>query len=158
MRSSSCSPLPTLWPRPSLAERRPGGWRPFLCSDRASRRLRRFSDPRLGDLPDSCGWPRRRPIASARDSSRGRNGFYGVDWNADLKVIDESAVSFRVAVLAVSGSVDAVVAQAQRYRPEIVVIADESKASGVAAQLPRGTELMCGPRRWRTVARRPRWW
>lgn len=61
-----------------------------------------------------------------------------------LEVIDESGGEFRVAVLAVSGSVDAVVAQAQRYRPEIVVIADESKASGVAAQLPRGTELMCG--------------
>jgi 1-deoxy-D-xylulose-5-phosphate reductoisomerase len=61
-----------------------------------------------------------------------------------LEVIDSSDGEFEVVALAVSSSADTAVAQAERYRPKVVVVADESKAVGVAERLPPGVDLLVG--------------
>ncbi|MEZ5237162.1 MAG: 1-deoxy-D-xylulose-5-phosphate reductoisomerase [Acidimicrobiia bacterium] len=51
---------------------------------------------------------------------------------------------YTVRVLGAHSSVDAVVAQAEELRPEIVVLVDEAAAAAAAGRLPRGTELWVG--------------
>jgi 1-deoxy-D-xylulose-5-phosphate reductoisomerase len=55
------------------------------------------------------------------------------------------AVLFDVGCIGAHSSAEALVAQAEEFRPEIAVLVDERAASGVAARLPRGTELWVGP-------------
>jgi 1-deoxy-D-xylulose-5-phosphate reductoisomerase len=52
---------------------------------------------------------------------------------------------FRVVAIGARSSVDLLAAQAAELRPEVVAIADASLASGLAARLPKGTELVAGP-------------
>ncbi|MGH9093228.1 MAG: 1-deoxy-D-xylulose-5-phosphate reductoisomerase, partial [Acidimicrobiales bacterium] len=52
---------------------------------------------------------------------------------------------FRVAALAAHRSVDLLVAQARRLRPDLVAVGDPSLAARVAAGVPAGTEVVAGP-------------
>jgi 1-deoxy-D-xylulose-5-phosphate reductoisomerase len=61
-----------------------------------------------------------------------------------LDVVDRADGRFDVQVLGAHGSVEALVAQAHRYRPEVAVLVDETAAKGVAGRLPAGTELWVG--------------
>ncbi len=62
-----------------------------------------------------------------------------------LDVVRASRDRFEVRVLGAHSSVDALVAQAQEFRPELVIVVNEGVAAGVAARLPAGTELWVGP-------------
>jgi len=53
-----------------------------------------------------------------------------------LEVIDRSNGRFSVSALCVSSSVEAVVAQAKKYGPDVVVVTDEAARREVAAALP----------------------
>jgi 1-deoxy-D-xylulose-5-phosphate reductoisomerase len=61
------------------------------------------------------------------------------------EVVAAQPERFEVVALAAQRSVDALVAQARRFRPELVVIGDPTLFSEVAAALPAGTEVMAGP-------------
>ncbi len=71
-----------------------------------------------------------------------------------LEVIETEAGPWRVSALGVNSSVDAVVEQAHRVRPDIVAVAAPEAAAGVAARLPAGTELLVGPTAMAEAARR----
>ena len=60
-----------------------------------------------------------------------------------LDVID-SLDDVHVVALSVGSSVDGVVAQAKRYRPEVVVVADDAARAKVASQLP-GVRVVAEP-------------
>ena len=60
-----------------------------------------------------------------------------------LDVID-SLVDVHVVALSVGSSVDGVVAQAKKYRPEVVVVADDAARAKVASQLP-GVRVVAEP-------------
>jgi 1-deoxy-D-xylulose-5-phosphate reductoisomerase len=62
-----------------------------------------------------------------------------------LDVVDRATGRFEVGVLGAHASAELLVAQAQRYRPSVVVLVDETAAAGVAQRLPAGTELWVGP-------------
>ena len=62
-----------------------------------------------------------------------------------LDVVRASRDRFEVRVLGAHSSVDALVAQAQEFRPELVIVVNKGVAAGVAARLPAGTELWVGP-------------
>ncbi len=61
-----------------------------------------------------------------------------------IEVVRSEPGRFRVVALAANRSVDLLVAQACEWRPEVVVVGDPAVASGVAARLPRGTDLLVG--------------
>ncbi len=61
-----------------------------------------------------------------------------------LDVIREEPDRYQVVALGAQQSVDALVAQALEFRPRVVAIGDLSLASGLAARLPAGTELVAG--------------
>ncbi|MEQ8840914.1 MAG: 1-deoxy-D-xylulose-5-phosphate reductoisomerase [Acidimicrobiales bacterium] len=61
-----------------------------------------------------------------------------------LDIVRADPARYRVAALGVATSVDAVVAQAEEFRPEVVAVADESQAVELASRLPAGTELLVG--------------
>jgi 1-deoxy-D-xylulose-5-phosphate reductoisomerase len=71
----------------------------------------------------------------------GSTGSIGVQ---TLEVIAEHLDRFRVVALAAGRSVDVVVEQARRWRPELVVLADEDTARRAAGALPAGTEVVVG--------------
>ena len=60
-----------------------------------------------------------------------------------LDVID-SLDDVHVVALSVGSSVDGVVAQAKKYRPEVVVVADDAARAKVASQLP-GVRVVAEP-------------
>ena len=62
-----------------------------------------------------------------------------------LDVVRAERDRFRVAALGAGSSVDALVAQAVEFRPEVVAIADPAHAPAVAARLPRGIDVLTGP-------------
>src|SRR5262245_17583326 len=62
-----------------------------------------------------------------------------------LDVIRAEPDRFRVSALAASTSVDALAAQARELQPDIVAIADASKAADLRAAVPAGTEVLAGP-------------
>ena len=62
-----------------------------------------------------------------------------------LDVVRASRDRFEVRVLGAHSSVDALVAQAHEFRPELVIVVNKGVAAGVAARLPAGTELWVGP-------------
>jgi 1-deoxy-D-xylulose-5-phosphate reductoisomerase len=61
-----------------------------------------------------------------------------------LEVVEAEAGRFCVASLAAARSVDALVAQAERHHPAVVVIGDESRLAEVRQRLPTGTEARAG--------------
>ncbi len=60
---------------------------------------------------------------------------------------------FTVAGLASWRSVDVLGAQARKLRPEVVAIGDPALAPALAAAVPRGTDVLCGPEGLVAVAR-----
>jgi 1-deoxy-D-xylulose-5-phosphate reductoisomerase len=62
-----------------------------------------------------------------------------------LEVIGLAPEEFRVAALGANSSVTALAEQANRFRPEVVGIVDESLAKTLASLVPKGTEVISGP-------------
>ena len=61
-----------------------------------------------------------------------------------LEVIEAEASRFCVASLAAARSVDALVAQAERHRPPVVVIGEETRLAEVRQRLPKEIEVRAG--------------
>ncbi|MBA2607532.1 MAG: 1-deoxy-D-xylulose-5-phosphate reductoisomerase [Actinobacteria bacterium] len=61
-----------------------------------------------------------------------------------LDVIDQNPDHFRVVALGANRSVDVLVAQANRYKPQVVAIGDESVSDAVRAGVPSGTRVVVG--------------
>jgi 1-deoxy-D-xylulose-5-phosphate reductoisomerase len=61
-----------------------------------------------------------------------------------LDVIRSEHTRFRVHALAVQRSADVLVAQAQEFRPDVVVIGDPDRYRDVQAGVPSGTEVLVG--------------
>merc|ERR1712034_242468 len=62
-----------------------------------------------------------------------------------LDVVADRPDEFDVVALGAARSVDLLIEQATRFRPEVVAIADASLAASVAAGVPPGTEVLAGP-------------
>ena len=61
-----------------------------------------------------------------------------------LDIIQARPDQYRVAALGAARSVDLLAEQAQRFRPDVVAIADASRASALAERLPDTVELLAG--------------
>ncbi len=61
-----------------------------------------------------------------------------------LDIIQARPDRYRVAALGAARSVDLLAEQAQRFRPDVVAIADASRASALAERLPDTVELLAG--------------
>ena len=72
-------------------------------------------------------------MVAVRVAIAGSSGSIGTQ---TLDVIAQSPDKFEVVALGVGSSVDMVVEQARRWKPRVVVVADETARSKVAAQLP----------------------
>jgi 1-deoxy-D-xylulose-5-phosphate reductoisomerase len=70
-----------------------------------------------------------------------------------LDVIEADPDRYRVVALAASSSVRLLAEQAQRVRPEVVAIAQESQAHELARLVPAGTEVVAGADALAVVAR-----
>jgi 1-deoxy-D-xylulose-5-phosphate reductoisomerase len=62
-----------------------------------------------------------------------------------LDVVTAEAGRYRVVALAASSSVALLAEQAHRARPDVVAIADETRAAELARLVPPGTEVLAGP-------------
>jgi len=62
-----------------------------------------------------------------------------------LEVVEAEPERYRVVALGASSSADLIAEQAQRHRPAVVAMADESAARALEGRLPSGTELLAGP-------------
>jgi len=69
-----------------------------------------------------------------------------------IEVVEASPGTHRVVAIGAQRSVDALVAQAQRLRPERVAVADASRAAEVADRVPAGTEVLAGPEAMAAIA------
>ena len=72
----------------------------------------------------------------------GSTGSIGVQ---ALEVIEAEGERFSVAALGAGSSVEELAAQAQRWRPAVVAIADDTKAPELRSLAPAGTEVIAGP-------------
>jgi 1-deoxy-D-xylulose-5-phosphate reductoisomerase len=79
----------------------------------------------------------------------GSTGSIGVQ---ALDVIEQEPDRFSVVALGAGSSVDALAEQAQRWRPRVVAIADETEAAELQARVPDGTEVVAGPEALATIA------
>ncbi|MFA5565756.1 MAG: 1-deoxy-D-xylulose-5-phosphate reductoisomerase [Acidimicrobiia bacterium] len=70
-----------------------------------------------------------------------------------LDVINSAPNDYEVVALSAHSSAEALVAQAQRYKPALVVVSDEEVASRVRGQLPSQTEIMLGTEGFAEAAR-----
>ena len=61
-----------------------------------------------------------------------------------LEVVAAEAGDYEVVALGAASSVDLLIEQAKAVRPEVVAIADESKAAAVADGVPPGTDVVAG--------------
>ena len=61
-----------------------------------------------------------------------------------LEVIDAEPERFSVVALSAASSVDALIAQARKYRPQLVIVADPRDVARVQEALPGGCEVACG--------------
>ncbi len=61
-----------------------------------------------------------------------------------LDIVRAEPDRYRVSALGVARSVDVAVEQANEFRPDVVAVADEAMAAGLAERLPDGTELLVG--------------
>jgi 1-deoxy-D-xylulose-5-phosphate reductoisomerase len=71
----------------------------------------------------------------------GSTGSIGVQ---TLDVVRAEAGTYDVVALGAGTSVDALAAQADEFRPSVVAISDESRASELQALVPSGTEVVAG--------------
>lgn len=78
------------------------------------------------------------PISVAVLGSTGSIGTQTID------VVQRSDGRFRVSALGANSSVDAVAAQAELLRPDVVALADPTRAAELASRLPPGVELVSG--------------
>jgi 1-deoxy-D-xylulose-5-phosphate reductoisomerase len=62
-----------------------------------------------------------------------------------LEVIAAEPERFSVAALGAGSSVDLLAEQAERWRPAVVAIADDTKADDLRGRVPEGTEVVAGP-------------
>ncbi|MGE3619685.1 MAG: 1-deoxy-D-xylulose-5-phosphate reductoisomerase [Acidimicrobiia bacterium] len=69
-----------------------------------------------------------------------------------LEVVAADPEAFEVVALGAGSDVDALAAQARRWRPEVVALADPSGARALAAAVPAGTEVRAGPDALRSLA------
>lgn len=69
-----------------------------------------------------------------------------------LDVVRAEPDRYRVRCLGAHRSVDALIAQAKEFRPEIVALADETDAARLIAELPEGTDITVGPRALSEIA------
>lgn len=69
-----------------------------------------------------------------------------------LDVVRAEPDRYRVRCLGANSSVDALIAQAHEFRPEIVALADETHAHRIIAELPPGTDIAVGPRALSEIA------
>ena len=69
-----------------------------------------------------------------------------------LQVIEAEAGRFRVAALGARSSIDALVAQASRWHPPVVAIADPTLARELEERVPAGTEVVAGPEALAAIA------
>ncbi|HEY8450151.1 MAG TPA: 1-deoxy-D-xylulose-5-phosphate reductoisomerase [Bacillota bacterium] len=73
-------------------------------------------------------------------------GSTGSIGRSTLQIVADEPGRFRVVALAARRSVDAVIAQAHRFRPRLVALADPTAAAAAARQLrPLGIEVVAGP-------------
>ena len=70
-----------------------------------------------------------------------------------LDVVAAEPDRYEVIALAAGRSVEALIEQANRVRPRLVAIADDSLASRLAAGVPRGVEVIAGPEALAEVAK-----
>jgi 1-deoxy-D-xylulose-5-phosphate reductoisomerase len=75
-------------------------------------------------------------------SIAGSTGSIGVQ---ALEVIEAEGDRFSVAALGAGSSVELLAGQAQRWRPAVVAIADDSKAADLKELVPASTEVVAGP-------------
>ncbi len=61
-----------------------------------------------------------------------------------LEVIDAEPERFSVAALSAATSIDQLIAQAKKYRPQLVIVAHERDVQRVQQELPSGCEVACG--------------
>ena len=61
-----------------------------------------------------------------------------------LDIVQARPDRYRVAALGAARSVDLLAEQAQRFRPDVVAIADASRAPALAERLPENVELLAG--------------
>jgi 1-deoxy-D-xylulose-5-phosphate reductoisomerase len=69
-----------------------------------------------------------------------------------LDVVAAEPDRFEVVALGAASSVELLAAQAQRWRPSVVAIADETRAAALREQVPAGTEVVAGPDALRSIA------
>ncbi|MGB6058473.1 MAG: 1-deoxy-D-xylulose-5-phosphate reductoisomerase [Microthrixaceae bacterium] len=69
-----------------------------------------------------------------------------------LEVMSEQADRFELVSLGAGSSVQELAAQAVKFGPKVVALADESKAAELAAMLPPGIEIEVGPDAMATLA------
>ena len=62
-----------------------------------------------------------------------------------LDIVQARPDRYRVAALGAARSVDVLAEQAERFRPDVVAIADASRAAVLAERLPDAVELLAGP-------------
>ena len=62
-----------------------------------------------------------------------------------LDIVEACRGQYRVTALGAARSVDLLAEQARAFRPDVVAIADESRAGALAERLPGGIELLAGP-------------
>ena len=62
-----------------------------------------------------------------------------------LDIIGDCRDQYRVTALGAARSVDMLAEQAAAFRPDVVAIADESRAAALAERLPDSVELLAGP-------------
>ncbi|MGB5756088.1 MAG: 1-deoxy-D-xylulose-5-phosphate reductoisomerase [Acidimicrobiales bacterium] len=62
-----------------------------------------------------------------------------------LDVVSDRPDDYRVVALAAGSQVDALVAQVERFRPEVVALADESGLADLRERLAPGVEVLVGP-------------
>ena len=62
-----------------------------------------------------------------------------------LDIVQARPDRYRVSALGAARSVELLAEQAQRFRPEVVALADASRAAALAERLPDGVELLAGP-------------
>ncbi|HZU74318.1 MAG TPA: 1-deoxy-D-xylulose-5-phosphate reductoisomerase [Acidimicrobiales bacterium] len=87
-----------------------------------------------------------RPVTVSLVGSTGSIGTQAVD------VIAQAPERFRVVAIGANRSVDALAAQAEALRPEVVAVADPDAAEALRPRLPAGVRLLAGPRALADIA------
>jgi 1-deoxy-D-xylulose-5-phosphate reductoisomerase len=62
-----------------------------------------------------------------------------------IEVVRAESDQYRISAIGAGSSVELLAAQAREFRPDVVAIADDSKAHELAALVPAGTEVVAGP-------------